>query len=346
MSGQVIEFSPRHTDPGIRCDRGVSFVPPADISLHAPDLSLLALDRGSLVARCSCWWRDCAPGFGVIGQYAAGDAESGAAVLGHACEVLAAAGCTTAVGPMDGNSWRRYRFIVERGSEPPFFLEPDNPDDWPHHWSLAGFSRCATYTSAVNDDLSTEDPRTSSSRARLTASDISIRTFDPARAEAELRRIFALSIVAFSRNLYYTSIPEQEFLAQNYALLPFVRPELILLAEREEALVGFMFAMPDLLQAQRGASPDTVILKTIAVDPSVSGIGLGGVLMDLVQRRARQMGFRRAIHALMHETNGSRRISDRYARTIRRYALFSRPLDRSAPPSKSASGAEWATGPT
>jgi hypothetical protein len=38
------------------------------------------------------------------------------------------------------------------------------------------------------------------------------------------------------------------------------------------------------------------------------------------------MGFRRAIHALMHETNVSRRLSDRYARTMRRYALFSRPL--------------------
>jgi len=39
------------------------------------------------------------------------------------------------------------------------------------------------------------------------------------------------------------------------------------------------------------------------------------------------MGFTRAIHALMHETNKSRNLSARYARTIRRYTLFSKRLD-------------------
>ena len=36
-----------------------------------------------------------------------------------------------AVGPLDGSTWRRYRLVTERGVEPPFFMEPDNPDDWP-----------------------------------------------------------------------------------------------------------------------------------------------------------------------------------------------------------------------
>jgi GNAT superfamily N-acetyltransferase len=85
-----------------------------------------------------------------------------------------------------------------------------------------------------------------------------------------------------------------------------------------------MFALPDVLQARRSGAVDTVILKTIAVDPAVAGMGLGGVLMDLVQRTARRLGFTRAIHALMHEGNVSRRISHRYARQIRRYALFER----------------------
>jgi L-amino acid N-acyltransferase YncA len=69
-----------------------------------------------------------------------------------------------------------------------------------------------------------------------------------------------------------------------------------------------------------------VILKTVAVDPVLGGMGLGGVLMDQVHRTAHGLGFRRAIHALIHETNVSRRLSDRTARTIRRYSLFSRRL--------------------
>jgi GNAT superfamily N-acetyltransferase len=97
-----------------------------------------------------------------------------------------------------------------------------------------------------------------------------------------------LSLAAFSRNFLYTPIPEAEFLAQNNAVLPYVLPDLILLAEKDDVLVGFMFALPDVLQARRGAAPDTVILKTIAVHPSWSGMGLGGALIDLVRRSARQ----------------------------------------------------------
>lgn len=330
MASEFLELSPQDPDPPIACDRGVSLVPRPDLQLQAPDRCLLALDDGSLTARCSYWWRETVtlPGerVGIIGHYATANADSGAAVLSRACAALAAGGCTTAVGPMDGNTWRRYRFIIERGPEPPFFLEPDNPDDWPAHWTAAGFSPLATYTSAVNDDLAVEDPRTATALKRLAGDGISIRAFDPAQSDTELHRIFTLSLAGFRRNFLYTPISEPEFLAQNRAVLPFARPELILLAERDGTLVGFMFALPDVLQARRGGSVDTVILKTIAVDPALSGMGLGGVLMDLVQRTARQMGFRRAIHALIHETNVSRRISDRYARTIRRYVLFSRPL--------------------
>ena len=330
MSYEFLALSSQDSDPSIACDRGVALASPADRRLHAPDTHLLATDHGALMARCSCWWRETPTldgrHLGVIGHYAAADAASASALLARACDTLAAAGCTTAAGPMDGNTWRRYRFIIDRGAEPVFFLEPDNPDDWPQSWAAAGFTPLASYSSAVNDDLATEDARTEDALARLTASGISVRTFDPARADADLRRIFELSLTAFSRNFLYTPISETEFLAQNHAVLPFVKPELILLAEREGALAGFMFAVPDILQARRGASMDTVILKTIAVDPSAAGIGLGGALFDLVQRSARHMGFTRAIHALMHETNASRRLSSRYARTIRRYVLFSRSL--------------------
>jgi GNAT superfamily N-acetyltransferase len=261
----------------------------------------------------------------VIGHYASADARSAAVLLAHACGVLGAHECAVAVGPMDGTTWRRYRFIVERGAEPPFFLEPDNPDDWPGHWKAAGFETLATYTSALNDDLALTDPRTDARRERLAAAGIAIRTFDPLRAGTELQRMFALSLAAFSRNFLYTPISEAEFLSQQTSLLPYVRPELVLLAEQGDRLVGFMFAVPNVLEAPSGLGA-TVIMKTMAVDPSVGGMGLGATMFDLAQRSARQLGFRRAIHALIHESNVSGRISDRYARVIRRYALFSRKL--------------------
>ena len=327
---ELIEHSADDHDVAVACDRGVSLVPLADRIRDAPDRMMAAVRDGAVVARCSCWWRGTASPdgrrTGMIGHYAAADRDAGAALLSRACDVLAAVACTTVVGPIDGSTWRRYRFIADRGNQPTFFLEPDAPDDWLDHWSSAGFLPLASYTSAVNDDLQSEHPRASSTLAALSASGVSIRSFDVTHPEAELRRIFQLSVASFSRNFLYSPISATAFLEQSRALLPFVHPELVLLAEREGSPVGFILAFPDVLQARRGTAIDTVIIKTLGVDPAMSGMGLGGALVALVQRAARRLGYRRAIHALMHETNVSRRISDRSARTFRRYVLLSRPL--------------------
>ena len=330
MKPELVTLAAQDADPTVTCDRGISLVPADERRMHSPDRTLLLVERGSLVARCSCWWSATASMHGsrtgVIGHYAAADANAGEALLSAACGMLASSGVATAIGPMDGSTWRRYRFIVDRGTEPSFFLEPDHPDEWPDEWRRAGFTPLSTYTSAVSDTLEFEDARTSAALERLRNDGVAIRPLEPASIDAELKRIFSLSTAAFAQNFLYTPIAEAEFLAQYQAILPYVRPNLVLLAEKNDALVGFIFALPDLLQARRGEPMETVILKTVAVDPSLSRMGLGGALMDLVQRRARDMGMRRAIHALMHETNASRRISDRSARTFRRYALFSKQL--------------------
>src|SRR5689334_5383125 len=106
-------------------------------------------------ARCSCWWStghtlntdriEHVERVGIIGHYFADDADAGTRVLNDACAQLAAHGCTIAVGPMDGNTWRSYRLVIERGSEPPFFLEPDTPDAWVSHFTAAGFDTLANY---------------------------------------------------------------------------------------------------------------------------------------------------------------------------------------------------------
>jgi GNAT superfamily N-acetyltransferase len=309
---------------------GPAATTPEALARQRPDSLWLLADGEEVAARCAVWWQNTPPHaghrLGLVGHYFATTAEAGVEALRLACAELAARACTLAVGPMDGSTWQRYRLITERRDEPVFFLEPDNPDDWPGHFAGAGFTPLAQYYSAVNDDLERADPRVPAVAARWESERVTFRPLDPDRFEDELCRIHALSLESFEGNFLYTRLGEEEFVGQYRGLRPHVVPELVLLAERDGLLVGYLFAVPDLLQARRGQPVDTVIAKTMAVHPGCGGGGLGTLLMARTHEAARRLGYRRVIHALMHQANPSRKISGHGARLIRRYTLFARPL--------------------
>jgi hypothetical protein len=50
------------------------------------------------------------------------------------------------------------------------------------------------------------------------------------------------------------------------------------------------------------------------------------LLVAKPQQIGHELGFKRCIHALMHENNKSRSISRHYAQTMRRYTLYGRDL--------------------
>jgi L-amino acid N-acyltransferase YncA len=239
---------------------------------------------------------------------------------------LAQQGCTLAVGPLDGTTWRRYRFVVERGSEPPFFLEPDNPDAWPSHFTAAGFGVFATYSSSLNTNLDYVDPRMDAVSARMERNGVTIRPLDPSRFDRELDAIFELSLAGFQHNFLYSPIDRDEFKATYRKVESCIRPELTLMAEHEGKPAGFLFALPDMLQAQRGAAVDTVVMKSITVLPGKTYGGLGNLLMVKTIANIRALGYRRAIHALVYDGNSARNMSAQYAQPMRRYALFAREL--------------------
>lgn len=300
------------------------------LARQRPDEMLLAWEDGRAAARCGLWWRNVPTHpphtLGVVGHYFAESSEAGAAVLHAACERLTSERCSLAVGPMDGSTWQRYRFVTDRGSEPPFFLEPDNPDDLPAHWTAAGFAPFARYHSAVTSDLGTRDPRSAETERRLADRDIRVRPLALADFDAELARIHPLASACFADNFLFSPISAAEFVAEYAPVRAFLRPELVMLAELGEELVGFLFAVPNLLQARGGGRVDTAVAKTMAVHPAHAGLGLGAYLMDRLHAAAHTLGFRRVIHALYHADNRSGRISRRTADVIRTYTLFARGL--------------------
>ncbi|MDX2081020.1 MAG: hypothetical protein SFU53_09570 [Terrimicrobiaceae bacterium] len=297
------------------------------LSQHSADLHLRSEDGRS---GCSLWWTN-TPAVeggkpGIIGHFSAETPKIAAALLDAATAELGQRGCRVMIGPMDGTTWRRYRVLTERGPEPPFFLEPDNPDWWKKVFEDAGFSPLATYTSSLVEDLEKTDPRADRAWDRLQGEGLVIRSLDPEAFEEDLRRIYDVSVISFTGNFLYTPISWESFLAQYLPYRDKIRPEFVLLAMDGEKTAGYLFAIPDYAEPLGGRPLRTLIGKTLAVLPGRRYGGLGVVLAGDLHRRAKAAGFPRVIHALQHESNKSRNMSDFFGKVMRRYTLYSKNL--------------------
>lgn len=308
----------------------VATLPAMDSNLilrDSPDAHWVFIDDdGLIMGRCSLWWHNTPPyrerRIGVVGHYAASDSLAAHRILDHAHKEIAAHGCTMAVGPMDGNTWRQYRLVTDFGSEPAFFLEPDNPKEWPDHFLENGFEPLAEYFSAVNNDLSYESPFMGHVAERMNMAEVRLRSLDPRHFEDDLRRIYTVATVSFQHNLLYAQIDEEKFIDLYRPLQHSVNHDLILIAERHNEPVGFIFAVPDLLQGKRGETIDTLIVKALAVLPGRDLAGLGHLLLERIRSTAYRLGYSRLIHAMMRDVGRLRRLSSRSARPMRRYTLF------------------------
>jgi len=268
-----------------------------------------------------------APGSsGLVGHYEALEAEAGTALLGRAARELLARRVARVLGPMDGDTWHRYRLALRSRPEDPhpspaFFPgEPFNPFEYVEHFTAAGYAPVADYETRVTRPVASPRPA-DPFPPRLAERGLRLRNLDLTRFEAELEALHALSLLAFARNPYYTPIGVEEFLALYRPFATRVDPRFVLMVEREDrALAGFLFAYPLPAAAERPAS---LVIKTIATHPDLQGVGLMGYLFDRVHADAWQAGFGAVFHALMERSNFSERLSQRHGGVLyRRYALF------------------------
>ncbi len=295
-----------------------------------PDTRIFLTDKSDhAIAHAALWWKETpaidGKKIGTIGGFVASDFESGKKLLDGAVTHLRQAGCDLAVGPMNGNTWRKHRFVIESDGRGAFLLEPRNPAELPIWWERAGFSPLSRYSSSVMplDEIAEVS---SALEGRLGRSGVIVRNLNSARYEDELREIYAISLKSFSHNFLYTPLDETSFLNAYQKIRSRVDADLVKIAERDGIPCGFVFGIPDFEALARAEKP-AVIVKTLAVDPSARCPGLGSLLVEKLHLTAREKGYTEAIHALQHETNTSLKITGRHhGKVFRRYALFLKSL--------------------
>jgi L-amino acid N-acyltransferase YncA len=300
------------------------------ITSERADQHFAVMDSEQLLARCSVWWRDTAKvdgaSTGAIGHYAATDEKAGRAVLDYACRELKNRGCDLAVGPLDGNTWRRYRLITERGDAKPFFLEPDNPDDWPDHFRTSGFCTLANYVSEINPQMAVRQPELGTLRQKFAKLGVTIEPVSETDSAGDMDGIYDVICESFRDAFLYTKLDQESFRQMYAPLLQQVDPRLLLLARHAGRVVGFVFAPPDYLQQAYHGRIDTIVIKTIAILPHQRYRGLGRLLIVDMLKNAVDMRYTTAVSALMQTDNRSQAISSACAGPMRRYELFARSL--------------------
>ena len=90
---------------------------------------------------------------GFIGAIESADEDAADALLTRAEERLRAAGCALAAGPVEGDTWHRYRLVTWSDGTPPFALEPYSPLEASAPWERAGFTALEGYASFRDDAL-------------------------------------------------------------------------------------------------------------------------------------------------------------------------------------------------
>ena len=306
----------------------------------SPSLYIFAMYEGKLTARCSIWTEPkmlFAPSaselglrttgaelkVGYIGHYAATSLKAGLELLELAEFELKKRGCNTVFGPIDGSTWKRYRLISQSCGERIFSLEPVNPLSWNKHFTDAGFTAVKSYGSTINRQLDRKDPESKTIKTRLDRQGIKLRSLNKTDLSHDLEGVFRVTMEAMQNNFLFSPIDRASFMKEQMRLTSFADPELVVIAEKEDKVVGYLFAYPDQNSA---AFQPRLVMKTIARSQDDKLKGLGRLLFQEVHSRAHEKGFREAVHALYANGNKASEISSIYGETIRTYALYGKAI--------------------
>jgi hypothetical protein len=181
------------------------------------------------------------------------------AFLSGAKDRLFDMGAQKVIGPIDGDTWHRYRLPLSDKSNLTF-VEPSYPGFTAADFYNADMPIMATYHSSLIDDLSEAVKRARASSSDEISTDLKIRNLDLSDFDNEIVLLYEFSTRAFRKNFLYSDIDLSTFTALYHPLKGMLREELILIAQSAATgeVLAVMMAVPDPI------NNSLVIAKTIA----------------------------------------------------------------------------------
>ncbi len=202
---------------------------------------------GRIVARISSQKDNTNTPYGMLGFFEVASNKNWATQLLHAgCQWLKTQQIKHVIGPIDGDTWHRYRFNTGPFDTPPFLLEPYNPNYYAQYWENFGFTELEKYYSAFVNDIANSMSALKLKAEKARQFGYQARSFNIEDFNNELKIIYQISCQAFKDNFFYSEIKETDFIALYQDAKAIIDPSLIHFAlEKQQQPVGFLFAFPD-----------------------------------------------------------------------------------------------------
>lgn len=271
------------------------------------------------------------------------DPEAARALMDAARRGLATRGCDAVLGPASYSTNDECGLLVEGFEGFPALMMPWNPPWYEGLLRGAGLAPAEDLLAwrLLHDDVQGLDRIARVVDRARERHGWTVRPLRMADFEADLGRIRAVYNGAWERNWGFVPMTEEEFRWQAEDLRRIVRPEMVLLAEREGATVGFLLALPDFNQVLRrlggtllpfgwlkalwwSRSIDEVRVLTLGVLPEARNRGIEAGLYLEVIRRSRDLGFQGGECSWTLQRNeGINRIMDSLgAKPYRKYRIY------------------------
>jgi len=336
--------------PPFRASEYATFAAEHPFLKRGKERRFIAYRGGRAVARCAGILnpklQEGAPPIGLVGFFESeNDQEAADAVLNAACAWLTKLECTVARGPINRDTWHRYRIMTKGHREQPIMLEPYNKDYYAHLFVKAGWVVACDYFSTINMNIKSVLDLHKKYLVFAKRKKCTFRKIDFNKFEQELEVIYKISLQAFEDNYCFAPISLDEFLEIYAPSKHFVDPELVHIGIAPSGNdAGFAFGYPEYsaaLASMGGSTgwfsklqfwintrrkPTIFNYKTVCVTNEARRTGMASALSALLYESAMAQGYKISRHCLMKNDNVSRRFDEGSGVTYKEYALFERPL--------------------
>jgi GNAT superfamily N-acetyltransferase len=212
-------------------------------------------------------------------------------------------------GPMNPSTNYECGTLIEGFDSDPMVMMTYNPRYYPELMEKAGLRKAKDLYAYVSHAQTIEMKKIDRLAARvLKTNGVKVRQINFKDWDAEVERVWAVYGAAWSRNWGFVPMSKEEFFLMGKDMKQILKPELVLLGEVGDRVVGFALALPDVNQALKPANGSlfpTGLLKILYYQRLVKSVrvlalgvveeyrasGLAAAFYATLVQNARKLGF-------------------------------------------------------